>query len=456
MTGLVWLRRDLRLADHPALSAALAEHDTVACVFVLDDVLLSGRFASAPRTRFLLESLAELDGSLRERGGGLVVRRGNPAEVVPALVRELGAERVHVSGELTPYARRRDAQVGAQVLLTEHPGVTVVDDVTMLRTKAGTPFQRFTPFYRRWLESARRPVLEAPSRVPLPAGLDPGVLPELPRTVADPAAGGERLAHDRLEDFLERDVHGYAAGGQDDLAGDRTSRLSPYLHLGCLSSRQVEARLPDGPGPEAFARQLAFRDFYLAVLADRPEAARLELQERFRALPWRDDPELLAAWQDGRTGHPLVDAGMRQLRREGWMHNRARLVVGSFLTKDLGIDWRAGEAWFMRWLLDGDEASNNGNWQWVTSVGADPQPVSRRLYHPARQQERFDPTGAYVRRYVPELADVPDRFLAEPWTMPADVQRRVGCLIGRDYPAPVVDHAGARRAALARFRDARG
>ena len=237
------------------------------------------------------------------------------------------------------------------------------------------------------------------------------------------------------------------ADDHDAMGSDRSSRLSPYLHFGCLSPREIETRLPGGVGAEEFRRQLCWRDFYHHVLLHFPRNARSEFQERYRgAIRWSRAEVAFDAWREGRTGYPLVDAGMRQLLTEGWMHNRARLVVGSFLTKDLGIDWRWGERWFMRLLIDGDEANNNGNWQWIASVGVDPQPFFRRLYNPARHQERYDPEGEYVRRHVPELAEVPDEYLSEPWTMPAEVQERAGCVIGRDYPEPIVDHAaGAPR-----------
>lgn len=246
----------------------------------------------------------------------------------------------------------------------------------------------------------------------------------------------------------------YAAARDLPGAGG-SSRLSAYLRFGCVSPRALEAALPPGEGPAAFRRQLCWRDFYHQVLACHPGNARHEHQARYRGtLAWNRDDQAFTAWAEGRTGFPLVDAGLRQLRREGWMHGRARLLAASFLTKDLGLDWRLGEAWFMRWLLDGDMASNNGNWQWVTSVGVDPQPAFRRLYHPSRQRDRHDPDGSYVRAQVPELALVPDRHLSEPWLMPDDEQRRTGCRIGRDYPAPMVDHRAARQEALARFRAA--
>jgi deoxyribodipyrimidine photo-lyase len=270
--------------------------------------------------------------------------------------------------------------------------------------------------------------------------------------VADPARGGESEAQATLGRFLNGGVQRYEEA-RDALAGDRTSRLSPYLHLGCISPRTAEDALPRGAGAAAFRRQLCWRDFHHHVLAHFPQNAREEFAERFRGrISWSDDRERFDAWRDGRTGYPLVDAGMRQLRHEGWMHNRARLVVGSFLTKDLGIDWRWGERHFMRLLIDGDEANNNGNWQWIASVGTDPQPAFRRIYNPARHQERYDPRGDYVRRYVPELRDVPDEYIREPWSMPAEVQRRAGCVIGRHYPEPIINHARARAEALERYR----
>jgi len=274
---------------------------------------------------------------------------------------------------------------------------------------------------------------------------------DLRHEVEDPIRGGEVAGRKAMSNFLANKVGDYDdARDRPDKPG--ASRLSAYLHFGCISPRELERRLPTGPGAPAFRRQLCWRDFYAQVLLHFPANARSEHQQRYRgAIRWSHSQHRFDAWREGRTGFPLVDAGMRQLRREGWMHNRIRLVVGSFLTKDLGIDWRWGERWFMRLLLDGDEASNNGNWQWIASVGVDPQPPFRRIYNPARQQQRLDPDGAYVRNYVPELSLVPDEYLAEPWTMPESVQSEIGCVIGRDYPDPIVDHLAARRDALARY-----
>ncbi len=463
MTAIVWFRRDLRVHDHPALRAALEGGERVVPVFCFDDRLLHGRHASGPRTQFLLECLSDLDGSLRERSSGLVVRHGPPERELAKLARELSANALHFSGDISPFARRRgehtrEALAGAGVELHAHPGLNVLDDVGSPRTQSGKPYTVFTPFHRSWEQQERRAVLGAPRSLPaLPSGLAKGRIPSLDslglrQEVAEPPPGGERHARQRLSRFLLRDVDSYGSG-RDALGDDSTSRLSPYLHFGCLSVREVESRLTGGAGPRAFRRQLCWRDFHHHVLLHFPRNARSEFQQRYRGtVRWSRARGRFAAWCEGQTGFPLVDAGMRQLLGEGWMHNRARLVAGSFLTKDLGIDWRWGERHFMRLLVDGDEANNNGNWQWIASVGTDPAPVFRRIFNPARQMESHDPTGSYVRRHVPELAGVPDAYLREPWTMPTEVQSAAGCEIGKDYPRPIVDHAQARREALERYR----
>ena len=463
MTAIVWFRRDLRVHDHPALRAALDRAERVVCVFCLDDRLLHGRHESGSRTQFLLECLGDLDSSLRDRGSRLVVRHGPAERELALLVEELGAAEVHFTADVTPFARSRGeatdrALAGTDVELHAHPGLTVVDDPGEVRTQKGKPQTVFTPYYRAWLHRLRREVLEAPGSMPaLPEGLAEGRLPSLEslglvQEVEDPLPGGERAGRERMAAFLRDDVTEYSAN-HDALGEQRTSRLSPYLRFGCVSPRELEDRLPDGEGPEAFRRQLAWRDFYQQVILHHPGNAFHEHQERYRGqIDWRRDEDGFQAWTEGRTGFPLVDAGMRQLRREGWMHNRARLVTGSFLTKYLGVDWREGERWFMRLLIDGDEANNNGNWQWIASVGTDPQPAFKRIYNPALHMERFDPDGSYVRRYVPELRDVPDEHLREPWEMPDGLQSEVGCVIGEDYPEPIVDRREAREAALERYR----
>jgi deoxyribodipyrimidine photo-lyase len=461
-TALVWFRRDLRLHDHPALHAARHGATRLVCVFCFDDALLGGRHASGPRTQFMLQCLHELDEGLRARGSRLFVRHGNPADELATLAEDVHATSLHFSADVGPFARRRQQEVkrGLQerdVQVVAHPGLFTVDGLEPIRTRGGGPYTVFTPFYKNWLTQPRREVLGAPRSLPGPAtGTAAGTLPTLAsfglaQELSDPMPGGEAAARARLRRFLAGPVDDYD-DGRNVLTGESVSRLSPYLHFGAISPREIEERLGGGRGAQAFRRQVCWRDFYAHVLGHFPANTKSEFQERHRGMPWSRAAKRFAAWCEGRTGYPAVDAGMRQLRREGWIHNRARLVVGSFLTKDLGIDWRWGERWFMRYLLDGDQASNNGNWQWIASVGVDPAPAFQRIFNPARQQERFDPDGTYVREYVPELAGVPAKYLAEPCTMPEDVQQQCGCIIGRDYPEPIVDHAESRRQALDRYR----
>jgi deoxyribodipyrimidine photo-lyase len=462
VTALVWFRRDLRVHDHPALRAAMDGHDEIVPVFCFDDRILHGRHASGPRTQFMLECLADLNGSLQKRGGGLCLRHGPPEVELLQLAEEVGATEVHHTYDISPFDRKRSARVRQalsqrSIEVIEHPGLSVIDDVREMRTGAGGPYTVFTPFFRSWERQSRREPGAAPRAINMPSGMEMGAPPSLgdlglEHDITRPLPGGETEGRKRMNRFLNKGMCDYA-GNHDALGSDGTSRLSPYLRFGCISPLELEMHLESGEGAAAFRRQLCWRDFYQHVLNAFPRNAKSEFQERYRGkIRWSYARGPFGAWTEGQTGYPLVDAGMRQLRLEGFMHNRARLVVGSFLTKDLGIDWRWGERWFMRFLLDGDEANNNGNWQWIASVGVDPQPAFRRIYNPARHLERFDPRGDYVRRYVPELSDVPDEYLPEPWKMPEDLQRTAGCVIGRDYPEPIVDHAEARKKALARFK----
>ncbi|MDX6677977.1 MAG: deoxyribodipyrimidine photo-lyase, partial [Solirubrobacteraceae bacterium] len=440
------------------------EFDRVVPVFVLDDALLGGRFSSGPRTAFMLGCLRALDAALLERGSGLVLRRGRPEDELAALAGEVGAQAVLWTSDVAPYARARDTRVTdalAEAGVRARPqGGAYVVDVSRPRTHADAPFSVFSPFHRRWLGIERRGIDRAPAELPaLPSALRKGRLPSLGELgapdvrLAEPfCEPGEPAARAALARWLDGPIDAYA-DTHDLLAAAGTSGLSPYLRWGCVSAAECEERAVrrGGDGARAWIRQLCWRDFYAHVLLAHPDNARREFQPRYRALEWADDADALDAWRAGRTGYPLVDAGMRQLARTGWMHNRARLVVGSFLTKDLHLDWRHGEAHFEALLLDGEPAQNNGNWQWVASVGVDPAPYFRRLFNPILQQRRFDPDGDYVRRWVPELRDVPDERLAEPWTMSDDEQQAAGCVIGRDYPAPIVEHADERRRAIARY-----
>jgi deoxyribodipyrimidine photo-lyase len=459
-TSILWLRRDLRIHDHPALHAALNAADQVLPVFVLDDSVFAGKWGSADRTHFMLESLAELRKAFEARGGTLLVRRGKPSDVIPALAFELGASQVHATSDAAPFALARDADVAAALSavgaeLVRHPG-TYCADIAQIRTKEDKPYTVFSPFARNWAEAPRRKVLGAPKSVASP-GIDPGEIPTveelgLKRVLTDPLPGGESAARAQMEAWLSDGVHRYKEL-HDDLPS-HTSLLSPHLHIGTLSSRELEARVAELPGknPEAFRRQVAWRDFYAHVILHWPTNVKTPLQERFHALEWVEDEDGWKAWCEGKTGYPLVDAGMRELAATGFMHNRTRMVVASFLTKDLHIDYRQGEAWFMKLLLDGDSSQNNGNWQWTASLGVDPQPYFKRIFNPILQQRKFDPDGVYVRRWVPELREVPLEKLFEPWEMTEAEQEASGCVVGRDYPAPILDHKRERERAIERYR----
>jgi deoxyribodipyrimidine photo-lyase len=452
-TAIVLFTRDLRVHDHPALATAAREADRVVPLFVLDDRILGSRYANPNRVGFLLESLADLRGRLRDLGGELHVRRGTVVEEVAALAGDVGADAVHLSADASRFARTRverlrdaGSRVGFDVV--EHPGIAVVRPGEL--TPAGNDhFAVFTPYWRRWVERSHREPVELPDRVRVPDGLDLGALPGWQDLVAgerspEVIAGGETEARARLDAWFDGALEGYE-DDRDLLAEDGTSRLSAALHLGCLSPAEVSARVDRRRrGHEAFLRQVCWRDFNLQLLAARPELPREDL--RPRGDRWRDDEDAVLAWKEGRTGYPVVDAAMRQLRTEGWMHNRARLLVASFLTKHLYVDWRVGAWHFMDWLVDGDLANNFASWQWVAGTGMDTRP--NRVFNPLTQAERFDPDAAYVRRFVPELEGVPDDLVHAPW------EAGDGLFASETdgYPPPIVDHREARD----RFLEARG
>ena len=421
--GIVLYTRDLRVHDQAALSAATAEHDQIVPLFVLDETLL--REAGTPnRTAFLLESLRALRASLRALGGDLVVRRGDVVAKVVRIASATGAKTLFVGEDVSAYAQRRLRRLREQLDVRIESTVTVVPPGELV-PEGRDHYRVFTPYWRRWREEPWRPIVDPPTRVALPK-LDAGRVPELSELVAERRSpgrlkGGEAEGRRRLERWLADGAAGYDAM-RDDLAADRTSRLSPYLRFGCVSANEVATRARD---TELF-RQLCWRDFYAQLLAANPRTAREDLHAR--PYEWNSDEDALALWRAGRTGVPIVDAGMRQLHAEGWMHNRARLIVAAFLTKTLGLDWRYGARAFADVLVDADVANNVGNWQWVAGTGVDTRP--NRRFNPLTQARRHDPNGDYVRRYVPELAELPGGTVHEPCRAPL-------ARIAPEYPTPL-------------------
>ncbi len=477
---ILWFRRDLRLADHPALVAAVAAAKERGApllpIFIWEPGLITGKLSSANRTWFLRESVTELAASLRAIGSDLIELQGPATTALPLLVSELraaggtGEIDLFMTRDHTPFARERDHAVAdlltpLGVKLHAKRGLVVVEPEELL-TGGGTPYGVYTPYFRRWLE-------QVDASAPLPA---PKKLPPLPtptptstvdRTLLDAHAvptaqidqlpvPGERAAR-KYADAWRKSIDKYADRRNTLADNSGTSRLSAALHIGLLSARELVVRqLPLPPvqegersGERVWVSQIAWRDFYTQVLWHAPHAASSAWRPSYDAIKWSSDQRLLEAWKSGKTGYPVVDAGMRQLAATGFMHNRARMITASFLTKDLLIDWREGEAHFLRHLVDGDIAANNGGWQWCAGSGTDAQPYFR-IFNPVTQAGNFDPDGEYVRRWVPELAALQAPAIHAPWAHPKALAE-AGITLGEQYPGPIVDHAEARQRTLAAY-----
>jgi deoxyribodipyrimidine photo-lyase len=445
--AVLWFRRDLRLGDHPALLAAAGD-GPVTGLFVLDDVLCKP--SGAPRIAFMYRTLRALDEQLREHGGGLVVRRGKPENVVPAVAKEVSASSVHISADFGPYGKARDERVKdaltVPLVRTGSPYAVAPGRVTK---GDGTPFRVYTAFYRAWSEHGwREPAPSKPDDVQWRTvdgtGIPPD--PDLPSGLTLPDAG-EEAALAAWHRFRRRHLSGYVTG-RDRPGLDHTSRMSPYLKWGSIHPRTILDGL--GGDDSAYRKEIAWREFYAAVLHFWPESAREYFRPEMARMPYatgKDADHAFRAWAEGRTGYPIVDAGQRQLLAEGWMHNRVRMIVASFLVKDLHIEWMHGARHFMRHLVDGDLASNQHGWQWTAGTGTDAAPYFR-IFNPVRQGEKFDPAGEYIRRHVPELRDLSGTEIHEPWA------RDEGLPAG--YPERIVDHARERSESLAAYQHVRG
>lgn len=468
---VVWFRRDLRLSDNPALAAAVSRGGPVVAAWVYAPAEEAESFPGAASRVFLHGALEGLAASLAARGGRLVLRPGPTIKALLDLARESGADAVFANRVWDPAFLARDGKA-VSALRANGIDARLFDDGVLfppdaMERSAGGPFRVFGPFWRRCLAGPHPEApIRAPERIPSPEPVPPSrplpefrLLPVVPWDSGIRAAWtpGETGGRERLERFLDGALASYSRD-RDFPGTDGTSRLSPYLHWGCISPRQVwhathsRAATDAAPGvsrgAEAFLRQLGWREFAHHLLFRFPGTVHAPLRPEFEAFPWRDDAGGLAAWQRGRTGYPMVDAGMRQLWATGWMHNRVRMLVASFLVKDLLLPWRQGASWFLDTLADADLADNTLGWQWVTGCGADAAPYFR-VFNPAVQGEKFDPEGRYVREWVPELAGMPDRWVHRPWEAPPVVLSKAGVTLGESYPRPIVDHAAARLRALA-------
>jgi deoxyribodipyrimidine photo-lyase len=469
MNIIWWIRRDLRLYDNEALAYALEQGEAVLPIFILDPALLNSQYVGEKRLAFLYGGLRQLHAALRERGSRLIVRRGQPRTVLADLLQESQSELIVAEADHSPYAKTRDTAV-AQTLPLRLVGSTAVRLPGAILKRDGDPYIVYTPFKKGWLDlplPQRSQLHSTPAQIDTPAKLESDPIPNapaLPDSVPFPPGEAEGLR--RLQNFVSssgRSVYDYAEQ-RNRMDLDGTSRLSPYLRFGMVSPRLVaveaiearsRARTENSrKGALVWLQELIWRDFYIHILHHFPHVAQGNFDRQYDRIAWRDDEAGFAAWCEGRTGYPVVDAAMRQLVQSGWMHNRARMIVASFLVKDLLIDWRQGEQFFKQHLVDGDLASNNGGWQWTAGTGTDAAPYFR-IFNPTLQAKKFDPHGDFIRRWLPELVSVPDKFIHEPEKMNAVVQRRANCRIGEDYPAPIVDHHAIRDRTLAAYKEAR-
>jgi len=462
MTAIWWIRRDLRLTDNLALQSAL-EVEAVIPVFILDPPLLS---RPAPkRQAFLFNGLRALDAALRQRGSYLVVRRGVPLETLRKLLAETSASTIIAEEDYTPYARQRDAKIARELPLQLVIG-QVVQHPEFIKKADGAPYTVYTPYSKKWksMLPEHMDIIPVPEHIPTPAGIQIESIPDAP--VSDLFPAGEAEASHRLDKFVSEKIHAYAEN-RNRMDLDGTSSLSPYIRFGMIGLRQavhsaqqaISAALNRGTrngsqskgsaggvesrkGAEVWLNELIWREFYIQILYHFPHVGKTSFNPSLANIPWRNDVSEFDAWTQGQTGYPVVDAAMRQLRETGWMHNRARMIVASFLVKDLLINWQWGERWFMENLLDGDPAANNGGWQWTAGTGTDAAPYFR-IFNPILQSKKFDPNGNYIRKWVPVLAHLTSDAIHAPWKKNITVP---------GYPKLIADHRMARERTLEAYK----
>lgn len=465
--SIVWFRKDRRLSDHPALHAAVGRGGPLVLLYILEAD--AGRAQGGANGVWLHHSLRALQADIEDRGGRLILRSGDAAAVIDAVVKEMGAEAMFWNRRYFEADRDRDAAIKknltAQGVTVESFKGNLLVEPWEVETKSGTPYRVFTPFWR-----SAKDGLDVAEPLPAPKTLEGfsddlasddlaawDLLPTRPdwgTKMLDYHTPGEAAAQTRLKEFLDGPIEDYAEG-RDRPDKALTSRLSPHLAHGEISPRQIWDACKDNEfTSRKFLSEIGWREFSYSLLFYNPKLATENFNPNYESMAWDHDDQAFEAWTMGQTGYPFVDAGMRQLWATGWMHNRVRMVVASFLIKHLMIDWRDGEDWFWDTLLEADLASNAASWQWVAGTGADAAPYFR-VFNPFGQGEKFDPKGDYVRQWVPELKDLPNKYIQQPWTAPDDILKKAGVELGRDYPEPIVDHKAARERVLAAYKAAR-
>ena len=448
MTSIWWIRRDIRLHDNPTLEASLK---TGSClpVFVIEPKMIEG----APRRKlgFMFNSLKKLDEELKKAGSYLVIRKGPAQVALQQLMSEINIEKIYAEEDFSPYSRKRDRKISERLPLELIQGQLISPPGAILNLKK-EPYKIYTPYKNAWLSLLPNPMPygQAPKSIQTPPGISSAQIPDFSEEIHFPA--GELEGLKRLNAFIASDGAIYKYGKyRDRMDTDGTSQLSPYFHFGLIGQRRAlnAAQIAKDSSPNLSAQEsvdiwiseLIWREFYAYILYHYPRVTNASFRVKYDSLKWQNNKEDFNAWKNGLTGYPIVDAGMRQLKRTGWMHNRARMITASFLVKHLLIDWRWGESWFMENLIDGDVAANNGGWQWIAGTGTDAAPYFR-IFNPELQGKKFDPNGDYVRKWIPELAKLHKKAIHSPWNSPQTIL---------DYPAPIVDHKFARERALTAY-----